>query len=408
MVDASPGAITDSKPGGVMSGELKPGVRHGAEAQTSSPKTASFVDAFHAGIAAGSKPAAAEDLRVPGKPPDISALMPWMDVDHDPATAAVPKRAPKPAASTTKPVAPTTGSITAASTAATPPDFADTLAAAKASAFNLELEVLRLSNDPKAKYKVQDVLERADDSLTRTKMKKQYAAANDGQTFETMIQSSKGLDERDKQHALGLMSDQRDATTDKIAALDPQARAKLEDEAAVWADKLLHITRSDDRDDSEHADQIANILGSRTPEELEVIRSRVRLQTSGTERTTTYEELDRTFTGRDKDIVLAGLTGSPTHLASTRLVDAAMEGDPARIHRIVKELKPEKLAELRTMNPMLLAQVASSMPAEHRAEIEAALGGAYLRQRERASRRSCSPWISPSPTRATPRRPSAC
>jgi len=362
-----------------LSGDLKPGVRGGADAQTSSPTTASpqgsLVDAFHAGIAAGPKPPPAEDLRVPGKPPDISALMPWMDVDHDPATATAPRRTPNPAASTTKPVAPTNASTTAASTAARPPDFAETLATMKAAAFNLELEVLRHSTDPKAKYKVQDVLERADDSLTRKKMKEQYEAANDGHKIDSMIQSSKGLDERDKQHALGLMSDRRDATTDKIAALDPKARAKLEDDAAVWADKLLHITRSDDRDDSEHADQIANILGSRTPEELEVIRSRVRLQTSGTERTTTYEELDRTFTGRDKDIVLAGLTGSPTHLASTRLVDAAMEGDPARIHRIVKELKPEKLAELRTMNPMLLAQVASSMPAEHRAEIEAALGG---------------------------------
>lgn len=350
-----------------MSGDLKPGVRGDADASVSKP--ASGVEAFHAGIAAWPRPAPAEDLRVPGKPPDISALLPWID-DHDPPTATAPRRTPPPAASASKPVA-----TTAAASTAQPPDLAETLATAKAAAFNLELEVLRLSGDPKAKYKVQDVLERADDSLTRTKMKKQYAAANDGKTFDSMITSAKGLDERDKQHALGLMSDRRDATTDKLAAMDPNARAKLEDDAAVWADKLLHITRADDRDDSDHADQIANILGSRSPEELEVIRSRVRLQTSGTERTTTFEELDRTFSGRDKDIVLAGLTGSPTHLASTRLVDAAVEGDPARIHRIVKELKPEKLAELRTMNPMLLAQVASNMPAEHRAEIEAALGG---------------------------------
>jgi len=87
VVDASSSTITHSKPRGRLSGDLKPGVRGGADAQTSSPTTASpqgsLVDAFHAGIAAGPKPPPAEDLRVPGKPPDISALMPWMDVDHD-------------------------------------------------------------------------------------------------------------------------------------------------------------------------------------------------------------------------------------------------------------------------------------------------------------------------------------
>ena len=166
----------------------------------SSPQTASppqsLVDAFHAGIATGPDPA--PDLRVPGKPPDISALMPWLDVDHAPATATAARKTPPPLGSTTKQVAPTTAPTTAASTAAVSPDFAEKLAAAKASAFNLELEVLRLSGDPKAKYKVQDVLERADDSATRKKMKDQYAAANDGHTFDTMISSSKGLDEHAK------------------------------------------------------------------------------------------------------------------------------------------------------------------------------------------------------------------
>ncbi|MGE3762479.1 MAG: hypothetical protein AB7L94_09510 [Kofleriaceae bacterium] len=175
-----------------------------------------------------------------------------------------------------------------------------------------------------------------------------------------------------------MISDKRDLATDKLAAMDPKARAELEDKAATWADQVMDVTQSADRDDSEHADKIASILGPRSPEEIELIRARIRLQSSGVDekkRTTLHEQLDRTFTGNDKDIALAGLSGNHVNVAARQLVDAAAEGDPERVHRIVKSLDETKLAELRATNPVLLAQIASNMPADQRGHVEAALGG---------------------------------
>lgn len=360
-----------------MSFDRKAGLLDGADplASAASPPS-SLIGAFHAGIAAGSEPAPAEDLRVPGVPPDIGALLPWMDNDQSTGHPRASKekasrRQPLAVASPTVGAAPTTTTGTASGAGA---DFAEKLAAMKASAFNVELEMLRQSKDPNAKYKLQDILERADDSLTRRKMKEQYATTNAGQTIDTMLTGTEGFGERDQKHARSLISEGRDAATDKLAKMDPKDRAQLEDNAAAWADQLLKVTRSDDRDDSKHADKVASILGPRSPEQLEVIRSRVRLQTSGTTRTTAYEELDRSFTGRDKDIALAGLSGNHVHVASTQLVDAAAEGDPERVNRIVAQLGDEKLAVLRDTNPLLLSAVANHMPTEQRGQIQAAFG----------------------------------
>lgn len=339
-----------------------PAPEGGASSSTSTSKPTSLLGAFAAGIEMAH---AAEDLRVPGVKADARAMLPY--VDHDHGSTGATKLPSSTSSSDPKPP----------SAKSAPPQngMADHIAALNAASLNLELTTLRYSKDRDAKYKLQDILERADDSATRKKLREFHAASHGGESLDDMITSQEGLDDNARKHAHSLVSEKRDAATDKLAAMDPKARAELEDKAAVWADKLFKVTRSDDRDDSEHADDVAGILGPRSPEELEVIRARVRLQTSGTQRTTIYEELDRTFTGRDKNIALAGLDGDHKQVASQQLIDAAMEGDPERVHRIVKQLGPEKLAELRTINPMLLAQVTSHMPDDARAQVDAELGG---------------------------------
>ena len=330
----------------------------GVRSASSPAKPASLLSAFAAGVEM-----AHQDLRVPGVKAEPRALLPYIDHDHDGAPASA-KLVLEPAK--------------ASSTA--PPDhrMAEHIAALTAASLDLELTTLRYSKDRDAKHKLQDILERAGDSATRKKLRELHAASNGGETLDEMIASHEGLDDHARKHASSLVSDKRDAATDKLAAMDPKTRADLEDKAATWADQVMDITQGADRDDSEHADKIASILGPRSPEEIEVIRTRIRLQSSGTDdkhRTTLYEQLDRSFTGNDKDIALAGLAGNHATVAARQLVDAAANGDPERVHRIVKELDATKLAELRATNPVLLAQVASNMPADQRTQIEAALAG---------------------------------
>ncbi len=337
---------------------------------------------------------AAEDLGVPGVPPDISVLLPWVDVDHHddapkpvtkrkPARPRKAKRANKPkppaAASATTTSAPTTSPATtpAASTAkeaSIPPDFAEKLAAMKASAFNAALMVHGTKGDRNSQYEMMHVLEGADDALTRKKMKEQFAAQGNG-SLTDYLGKQKWDSAHGKTQALDLVSDKRDATTDKLAAMSPDKRADLEDKAAGWADKILNVTRGSDRDDSENADKIAAILGPRSPEEIEVIRKRIRLQTSGTKSTTVFEELDRTFTERDESIAMAGLGSDPVKVAQTQLVDAAAEGDPERIHAIAKQLGPESMWKLNASDPLLAGRVIASMPEDRRKEFSALMNG---------------------------------
>ena len=106
-----------------MSFDRKAGLLDGADplpssaSATSSPS--SLVGPHHAGIAPGPTPDAAEHPRL--------------------RTPRIPRQG-------------------------VPTSFAEKLAAMKASAFNVELEMLRHSKDPNAKYKLQDILERADDT----------------------------------------------------------------------------------------------------------------------------------------------------------------------------------------------------------------------------------------------------
>ncbi len=244
----------------------------------------------------------------------------------------------------------------------------------KASAFNAALMVHAKKGDRNSQYEMMHVLEGADDALTRKKMKEQFAAQNDG-SLTDFLGKTKWQSKHGKDQALDLMSDRRDVTTNNLAAMSPDKRADLEDKAAGWADKVLNVTRGSDRDDSENADKIAAILGPRSPEEMEIIRKRIRLQTSGTKSTTVFEELDRTFTERDESIAMAGLGSDPVKVAQTQLVDAAAEGNPERIHAIAKQLGPESMWKLHASDPMLAGRVIASMPEDRRKEFSALMNG---------------------------------
>jgi hypothetical protein len=337
----------------------------------------------------------ADDLAVPGIVANIAALLPWVDHDHDDAPAKKPTRArkakrankPKPAkgASSSKSAAPTpTANATPTATTSTgpvastkdglPADFADKMAALNASVFNAALMVHGKSGDRDSQYAMMHVLESADDALTRRKMKEQFAAQTNG-SLTDFLGNQKWDSAHGKDQALDLVSDKRDAATDKLAAMSPDKRADLEDKAAGWADKILNVTRGTDRDNSENADKIAAILGPRSPEEIEVIRKRIRLQTSGTKSTTVFEELDRTFSEHDESIAMAGLGSDPVKVAQTQLADAAAENDPDRIHAIAKQLGPESMWKLHASDPMLAGRVIMSMPEDRRGEFSALMNG---------------------------------
>ena len=335
----------------------------------------------------------AVDLGVPGVPPDPTALLAYVDHDHgeaspSPVRKAKPSRPRKAKSAKKKPAkaaAPTPASTATATATATPaalattaqgvpPDFYEKLAAMKASAFNAALMVHAKNGDRNSKYEMMHVLESADDALTRKKMKEQFAAQNTG-SLTDFIGKQKWDGAHGKDQALDLMSEKRDVATNNLAAMSPDKRADLEDKAAGWADKILNVTRGSDRDDSENADKIAAILGPCSPEELEVIRKRIRLQTSGTKSTTVYEELDRTFTDRDESIAMSGLSGDRVKVAQTQLVDAAAEGDPERIHAIAKQLGPESMWKLNASDPLLAGRVIAAMPEDRRKEFSALMNG---------------------------------
>jgi hypothetical protein len=244
----------------------------------------------------------------------------------------------------------------------------------KASAFNAALMVHGKKGDRNSQYAMMHVLEGADDALTRKKMKEQFAAQTNG-SLTDYLGKQKWDSAHGKDQALDLVSDKRDLATNNFASMSPDKRADLEDKAAGWADKILNVTRGSDRDDSENADKIAAILGPRSPEEIEVIRKRIRLQTSGTKSTTVFEELDRTFTERDESIAMSSLGSDPVKVAQTQLVDAAAEGDPERVHAIAKQLGPESIWKLNASDPMLAGRVIASMPEDRRKEFSALMNG---------------------------------
>ncbi|MFN0246943.1 MAG: hypothetical protein ACKV2T_08535 [Kofleriaceae bacterium] len=338
-----------------------------------------------------------DDLAVPGVVANLAALLPWVDHDHDDAPTQKTTRTRK-AKRTSKP-RPTTATGSSATRASTAPatntaatatastapaasakdtglpaDVAEKMAALNASVFNAALMVHGKNGDRNSQYAMMHVLESADDALTRKKMKEQFAAHTNG-SLTDFLGKHTWDSAHGKEQALDLVSDKRDAATDKLAAMSPDKRADLEDKAAGWADKILNVTRGTERDNSENADKIAAILGPRSPEEIEVIRKRIRLQTSGTKSTTVFEELDRTFTEHDESIAMTGLGSDPVRLAQTQLADAAAESDPDRIHAIAKQLGPESMWQLHASDPMLAGRVIASMPEERRGEFSALMNG---------------------------------
>jgi hypothetical protein len=252
----------------------------------------------------------------------------------------------------------------------------EAVARGKAGMLHIRLQhVLNATNDRTGRYHIFHILEEADDPLTRKYLKEQFAKTNGGQSLESFLLNAKWSGAGDHTHAVDLLSEKRDQASAKLAAMSPAQREALEDKAAVWANKLLGVTRAPDSDDSEHADESAAILGPRSPEELEVIRKRIREQTSGTTSTTIYEELDRTFTKRDRGIALAGLGADQIQVAMLQLGDAAAEGTPERVQAVVKQLGPEKLAKLRKINPVIVGLVVGQMPPDAKKQIEALMEG---------------------------------
>ena len=314
-----------------------------------------------------------EDHRVPGVVADLTALLPWVDHDHHDhhdhhEHPSLSKRAKHASAPVSAPKDATKDAATI------PPDFYEKLAAMKASAFNAALQVHAKNGDRASQFEMMHVLESADDALTRRKMKEQFAAQNHG-SLTDFLGNTTWDNARSKDEALELVSARRDETTNKLAAMSPEKREALEEQAAGWADKILNATRGSDRDDSENADRVAAILGPRSPEEIEVIRKRIRLQTSGTKSVTIHEELDRTFSERDEAIAMAGLKSDPIQVAQAQLADAAAESDPERIHAIAKQLGPESMWKLHASDPFLAGRVIAAMPEDRRAEFSALMNG---------------------------------
>ncbi|MCE9576333.1 MAG: hypothetical protein K8W52_24510 [Deltaproteobacteria bacterium] len=157
-----------------------------------------------------------------------------------------------------------------------------------------------------------------------------------------------------------------------MAAMAPAQRSALAGQASGWAQQVLDVTGTDDANDDASAQQIARVLGPRSPEEIEAIRAAIRANTNG--RHSIYEELDRSLSGGNEDEAIAGLSGDPVHAAAAGLVNA--DGDPARTAEILRGLDPAELAELKQRNPLGTSWITGAVvEGPHRDEVAKLLAG---------------------------------
>lgn len=278
------------------------------------------------------------DRRIPSVPPDVMALMPWMDDVAHPAT-----RPPVAPAAAKDPVA----------------QIRENIANVQAQQYAAVLVNARGQVDNKqARFELLNTLDRVDDPEIRQKMLAKFQEST-GQSLEAFIEKADWHGGRDKQEALRLISPERDVAAAKIKAMSPVARKELESKANEWAQRVLAVTRTEDPDSDEAAADIFRTLGPRSPEEVEMVRAAVRRNTNGQHGI--YEELDRSLSGNTEDEAVAGLSGNPVHAAWVGLKN--VDNDPARTLEILRGLTPEQRKQFQLEQAVLgSAWITAGMP----------------------------------------------
>ncbi len=253
------------------------------------------------------------DCSIPGVRPDLSALNHWTDP------------AAKPPAKKLDPVAQVQENLKELEATR----HAQTLVSARGDVDNEQ-----------ARYELLNTLDKVSDPDMRHRMMAKFSEAT-GQSLEEFIQTADWDGGRDKEEALRLISPERDAAAEKIKAMSPDERKKLEGKANDWAQRVLAVTRIEDADSDTAAADIFRTLGPRSPEEVEMIRAAVRRNTGGHG---IYEELDRSLSGNTEDEAVAGLSGDPVQAAWAGLKN--VDDNPGRSIEILRGLTPAQRQEL--------------------------------------------------------------
>ncbi len=288
-------------------------------------------------------PAAVHAGAPPATPPDHLALLPWMD-DYI-ATAKA---------------APAVGQMHA--------HMASLAGAAHASAL---VATKDQTDENRGRWQFLNQLDAVDDVDVRHAMMGAFEQST-GQSLDGFVAGADWHGDRDRNQALALISPARDATDRRLAAMAPAEREALAAQAGDWAQQVLAVTRRDDADDDENAQQIARVLGPRSPEEIEAIRAAMRANTNHEH--SIYEELDRSLSGGNADEAVAGLSGDPVHAASMGLINA--DGDPARTTEILRGLDPAQLAAMKARGPFGVDWIADNVEeGPHRDEVVQLLAG---------------------------------
>lgn len=285
-------------------------------------------------------------------PPDPRALGPWTDL---------PERAPGPPAA----AAPEADAMLASLRATT--------AAVAGGAYAAQLVAAMEDTDSRReRWRFLDVLDRVDDPATRAAMMAAFARTT-GQPLREFVEGADWDGEHDRTEARALIAPERDRAEAELAAMAPEARARLTGQAHGWAQQVLDVTRDSDADDDPMAHQLIAVLGPRTPVEIEAIRAAVRTTTHGDQ--TLYQELEQALGGDHEDEAVAALGGDPVHTASVGLRLA--EDDPDRMKAILRGLAPAQIAELRARNSFAgLTWIAGAVEeGEDRDEIAALVAG---------------------------------
>lgn len=212
----------------------------------------------------------------------------------------------------------------------------------EATTLAMQLVVQKDHTDSKyGNYAFLNALETARDPEVRAAMSAKFEAMTK-EKLDHFVDHADWYGKRDKDQAKDLISEKRDQTDGKLAALSPEARKELNKKADAWAQQILSVTRKDGANDDVNAQKIARVLGPRSPEEIEAIRDAVRAKTNGA---TIYQELDLSLSKGNEDEAVAGLKGDPVGAAKAGLENA--RGDAARLKEILRGLSPAQIAELK-------------------------------------------------------------
>jgi hypothetical protein len=305
------------------------------------------MEAFWAGVAIGATQSLV-DPRVPGKAADPTAMLPYIDRDHD----------DDPVATAAKVTAQLTESTKRATTFTKVQSHVDALVAGMGK-----------TDERDGRFEILNTLDRLDDPKVRDMVLAKFHART-GRSLSDVIATSEWYGGRDEAQALALISPARATTQREIAAMSPAERAKLTSDARKTATEIAGLVGRGTADDKASAQKIQRALAGKTPAQIEAIRAAVREQTRGNE--SLYEQLDRSMSGGHEDEAIASLTGDPVYAASVALQNAS--GDAPRITEILRALPPDQVAALKQRFPAATL-VWMSVPADQRAEIGALVNG---------------------------------